>query len=156
MTIKRLNPCGRAVSEIAVRTALIYYCVHNGLYTRTVHSVPWCWSTNYCHRAGSGQEPGGVSPGAASIAFVEAAKELPAWGVQKPPRGVGETLFLGGFSAAAPAAMVEIPEGLRTRPAWWQLDRLGGRRLAWLLCLGLVVCRGIVGCQAWRPWLWMP
>jgi hypothetical protein len=57
--------------------------------------------------------------------FVEAAKELLAQGVQKPPRRVGEKQFLGGFSAA-PTVMMEIPAGLRTRPTWWQLDRLGG------------------------------
>jgi hypothetical protein len=46
--------CGRAGSETAVRTALIYYCKHSGLYTRTEHSVQWCWSTKNCCRAGSG------------------------------------------------------------------------------------------------------
>ncbi len=39
---------------------------------------------------------------------MEAEKELPAQGVQKPPRWVGEKRFLGGFSVA-PATMVEIP-----------------------------------------------
>ncbi len=58
-------------------------------------------------------------------AFVEAVKELLAWGVQKPPRRVGEKQFPGQFSAA-PAAMVEIPASLRTRHAWGQLDHLGG------------------------------
>ncbi len=38
--------------------------------------------------------------------------------------------------------------GLKTRPTWWQLDRLGERQLAWPLCLGQVVCCGIVDCQA--------
>ncbi len=60
----------------------------------------------------------------ADTAFVEARKELLARGVQKPPCGVGEKQFPGEFSAA-PDAMVKIPAGLRTRPAWWQLDRLG-------------------------------
>ncbi len=69
-------------------------------------------------------------------AFVEAAKELPAWGVQKPPHGVGEKRFPGGFSAA-PAAMVKKPAGLKMRSAWKQLDRLGGQRPAWSSRLGL-------------------
>jgi hypothetical protein len=55
--------------------------------------------------------------------------------------------FLGVF-LAAPAAMVEIPAGLKTRPAWWQLDHLDGRWPAWLPRLGLVVCHGIADCQA--------
>jgi hypothetical protein len=84
------------------------------------------------------------------IAFVEAAKELPVWGVQKPPRGVGEKWFLGGFSAA-PAVMVKMPVGLRTRPTWWQLDCLGGWRPAWPSRVGPAVCRGVEGCQAWHP-----
>jgi hypothetical protein len=48
---------------------------------------------------------------------VEAAKELPARGMQKPPCRVEEKQFLGVFSAAL-AVMVEIPVGLRTRTAW--------------------------------------
>jgi hypothetical protein len=48
--------------------------------------------------------------------------------------------FLGKFSAA-PAAMVKIPASLRMRPAWWELDRLGGP----------AVTHGAVGCQAWCP-----
>ncbi len=38
---------GWAGCETAIRTALIYYCIHSGLYTRTVHSVQQCWSTRY-------------------------------------------------------------------------------------------------------------
>jgi hypothetical protein len=29
--------CGRAVSGTAIRTALVYYCIHSSLYTGTVH-----------------------------------------------------------------------------------------------------------------------
>ncbi len=36
--------CGWTGSETVVRTALVYYCVHSGLYTSSVHSVQWCWS----------------------------------------------------------------------------------------------------------------
>jgi hypothetical protein len=68
-----------------------------------------------------------VSAGAANTAFVEAAKELPAQGMQKPPRGVGEKPFPDGF-LAAPATIVKKPAGLRTRPAGRQLDRLDSRR----------------------------
>jgi hypothetical protein len=64
----------------------------------------------------------------------------PAGVEQKPPRGVREKRFPGIFSVA-PAAMVGIPAGLKTRPAWRQLDRLGGWRRAWPPCLGLTVCR---------------
>ncbi len=39
--------CGWAGSETAVRTALVKYCIHGGLYTRTVHSVQRCWSMMY-------------------------------------------------------------------------------------------------------------
>jgi hypothetical protein len=63
---------------------------------------------------------------------------------------VGEKRFPGGFSAA-PAAMVKKPAGLKTRPAWKQLDRLGGQRPAWPSRLGPAVCRSVWGCQAWRP-----
>jgi hypothetical protein len=69
---------------------------------------------------------------------VEVVKELPAQGVQKPSRGVGEKWFTSVF-LAAPAAIVKVPAGLRTRPTWWQLDALGGRQLAWPLLLGLAV-----------------
>ncbi len=41
--------------ETAVRTALIYYCIHRGLYPRTVHSVQRCWSTKFCCCAGLAQ-----------------------------------------------------------------------------------------------------
>ncbi len=41
-----------------------------------------------------------ISAGAADTTVVEAAMELPAQGMQKPPRRVGEKRFLGGFSAA--------------------------------------------------------
>jgi hypothetical protein len=58
-------------------------------------------------------------------AFVEAAKEQLAHGMQKPPRGVGEKWFLGGF-LAAPAAMVKKQMGLEMRPDWKQLELLGG------------------------------
>ncbi len=72
-----------------------------------------------------------VSAGAADTAFVEAVKELPAWGVQKPPRRVGKKRFPGGF-LAAPAAMVRTLASLRMKLAGWQLDRLGGwRPAAW-------------------------
>jgi hypothetical protein len=73
---------------------------------------------------------------------VKAVKELQAPGVQKPPCRAREKRFLGGF-LAAPAEMVKIPAGLRTRPTWWQLNRLGGRRPAWPLRLGLVAGRGV-------------
>ncbi len=73
---------------------------------------------------------------------MEAAKELPAQGVQKPPRGVGKKQFSGGF-LAAPAAVVKKPVGLKTRPAWKQLDRLGWWWLVWPSHLGLVVCRRV-------------
>jgi hypothetical protein len=56
-----------------------------------------------------------VPAGAADTASVEAVKELPARGVQKPPCGVGEKRFPGIFSTA-PAAMVEIPVGLTPSP----------------------------------------
>jgi hypothetical protein len=49
--------------------------------------------------------------------------------------------------------MVKKPAGLRTGPAWKQLDRLGGRWPAWPSCLGPAVCSGVRGCQAWRPCL---
>ncbi len=57
-----------------------------------------------------------VSTGTVGATFMEAAKELSAWGVQKPPSGVGEKRFLGELSAA-PAGMVKKPVGLKTRPA---------------------------------------
>jgi hypothetical protein len=57
---------------------------------------------------------------------VEAAKELPARGVLKPPHMVAEKRFPGKFSAA-PAVVVKIPVGLRMKPARWQLDCLDGR-----------------------------
>jgi hypothetical protein len=44
--------CGQGDSETKVRTALVYYCIHSGLYTRTVHSVQRYWSTKYCRRGG--------------------------------------------------------------------------------------------------------
>ncbi len=50
--------CGRAVSGTAVRTALINYGIHSGLYTGTVHSVQQCQSTEYCCHAGAGWGPG--------------------------------------------------------------------------------------------------
>jgi hypothetical protein len=55
-----------------------------------------------------------VSAGTVGTAFVGAAKELPAQGMQKPPCGVGEKQSLGKFSAA-PAAMVKKSAGLKTR-----------------------------------------
>ncbi len=91
-----------------------------------------------------------VSAGVADTASVEAVKELPALSVQKPPRGLGEKWFPDQFSAA-PAAMVEIPAGLKTRPAWWQLDRLGGWRAAKPPRLGLADCCGVADSQAWHP-----
>jgi hypothetical protein len=54
--------CGREDSKTAVRTALIYYCLHSGLYTKTVHSVQWCWSTKYCCRAGLAMNQGHRQP----------------------------------------------------------------------------------------------
>ncbi len=47
--------CEQAVSGKAVRTALVYYCIHSSLYTGTVHSAQ---GVKYCHHAGSGHEPG--------------------------------------------------------------------------------------------------
>jgi hypothetical protein len=90
-----------------------------------------------------------VSAEAVGTAFVEAAKELPAQGVQELPCRLGDKQFRGGL-LAAPAAMVKKPAGLRTRPAWKQLDLLGGR---WPLRLGPAVCSGVRGCQVWRPCL---
>jgi hypothetical protein len=37
--LSRGHHCGRGVSGTAVRTVLVYYCIHSGLYTGTVHSV---------------------------------------------------------------------------------------------------------------------
>ncbi len=56
---------------------------------------------------------------------MEATKELPARGEQKPPGGIGEKWFPGGFSAA-PAEMVKKPAGLKMKSSWKQLDCLGG------------------------------
>ncbi len=61
-----------------------------------------------------GRSSQAVSAGAADTAYVEAVQELPARGVQKPSRGVGEKQFQDIF-LAAPAAMVKIPAGLKTR-----------------------------------------
>ncbi len=181
MTIKILNPSGRAVSKTAVRTALVYYCIHNSIYRDCTQCTPvleykvllpcWVWQRTRgigsLHRAphehwpweksGRGQRSilvGGfplhcgyrLCGGCEAAAGPGRAKTSP-WG--------RKTWFSCWFSAA-PAAMVEIPEGLRTRPAWWQLDRLDGWQLAWPSRLGLAVCRGVVGCQAWQPWPCMP
>jgi hypothetical protein len=82
---------------------------------------------------------------------VEAAKELPARSVQKPPWGVGEKQFPVGFSAA-PAAMVKKPAGLRTRVAWKQLGCLGGRHgrhtWAWRSAVASGAARHGVHCHA--------
>jgi hypothetical protein len=75
-----------------------------------------------------------VSTGIADTAFLEAEKELLARGVQKPLHCVGEKRFLGEFSAA-PAVMVKIPAGLKTRP-------VGGSWTAW-------VCSDWCGHRAW-------
>jgi hypothetical protein len=91
-----------------------------------------------------------VSTGVAETAFVEVAKELPTWGMQKPPCGEGEKPFPSKFSAT-PAVMGKQPADLKTRPAWWQLECLGERRPAWPSRLGRAVCYGIVGCHAWIP-----
>ncbi len=42
---------------------------------------------------------------------------------------------------AAPAVMVKIPVGLRTRPTWWQLDCLGGWQPAWQSAAALWAAR---------------
>ncbi len=42
--LSRGHYCGQAVSGTAVRSALVYYCIHSSLYTGTVHSVQRCWS----------------------------------------------------------------------------------------------------------------
>ncbi len=64
-----------------------------------------------------GRSSSAVSAGVVDTAFVEAAKELLSQDMQKPSHGVGEKRFLGKFSAA-PAVVVKIPAGLRTKPAW--------------------------------------
>jgi hypothetical protein len=54
--------CGQEVSRTAVRTALVYYCIHGSLNTGTVHRVQRCWSTAYCCLAGTGGGPGCRQP----------------------------------------------------------------------------------------------
>jgi hypothetical protein len=140
-----------------------------------VHSAQRCWSTRYVtmqvwpqtrgigslhsaplwalaseeKRTRSEVDPRREFPLALRVP-VEAAKELLAQGMQKPPRRVGEKQFPSGFSAA-PAAMVKKPACQKTRPTWKQLDRLGRLRPACLLHLGPAVSRTVWGCQAWRP-----
>jgi hypothetical protein len=58
-------------------------------------------------------------------------------GVQKPPHRVGKRFW--DHLKAAPEGKVEIPAGLKTRPAWLRQDHLGANP---------VVCRGNAGCQA--------
>jgi hypothetical protein len=75
--------------------------------------------------------------GTASVAPVMAP---PVSGVQKPPRRVGKRFR--DRLVAAPEKKVKKPAGLKMRPAWLQQDHLGADP---------AVCRGDVGCQAWRP-----
>jgi hypothetical protein len=60
--LSRGHDCGRAGSETAVRTALIYHCIHSSLNTKTVHSVQRCWSMKYCCRAGLARNQGRRQP----------------------------------------------------------------------------------------------
>jgi hypothetical protein len=75
--------------------------------------------------------------GTASVAPVMAP---PVPGVQKPPRWVGKQFW--DRLVAAPEKKVKKSAGLKTRPAWLRQDHLG---------MDPSVCRGDVGCQAWRP-----
>ncbi len=58
-----------------------------------VLSLCWVWpqirGIGSFHRRRADEVRGQVSTGAAGTAFVEAAKELLAWGAQKPPCRVG-------------------------------------------------------------------
>jgi hypothetical protein len=60
--LSRGRHCGQAGSKTAVRTARIYYCMHSGLYTRTVHSVQRCWSMGDCCCAGLATNQGFRQP----------------------------------------------------------------------------------------------
>jgi hypothetical protein len=73
----------------------------------------------------------------AGTTAVEAVKAPPIPGMQKPPRRVGKQFR--DHVEAAPKMKVKIPAGLKTRAAWWRLDRLGA-------CLA-VGC-GDADCQA--------
>jgi hypothetical protein len=74
--------------------------------------------------------------GTASVAPVMAP---PVPGMQKPPRRVGKRFW--DRLVAVPEETVKKPAGLKTRPAWLRQDSLG---------VNPVVCRGNLGCQAWR------
>jgi hypothetical protein len=87
---------------------------------------------------------------AADYASVEAKRVPQVQGMQKPPHRVGEKRFLD-HPLAVPELKVKKPAGLKTGPAWQQMDHLGKRWLAWLLRQGLVVCHGVADCQAWCP-----
>ncbi len=80
--------------------------------------------------------------GTVSVAPVKAP---PVLCVQKPPRWVGKRFR--DRLVAAPEGKVEKPAGLKTRPARLRQNRLGANP---------AVCRGDVGCQAWRPQLCKP
>ncbi len=97
-----------------------------------IGSFHWHCRYHFC-----GGCEGAVGPGRAKIS----------------PRGRRKTLP-GEFSAAS-AVIAKIPAGLRTRPAWWQLDCLGWQWPVWPSCLGPTVCH-VVGCQAWHPLLCTP
>jgi hypothetical protein len=77
---------------------------------------------------------------------VEAVKAPPVPGVQKPPRRVGKR-FRDRLMAAPGKVKVKKPAGLQTRPPWLRQGRLGASP---------AVCRGVAGCQAWRPLLCRP
>jgi hypothetical protein len=57
---------------------------------------------------------------------VEAVKTPAGPGIQKPPRRVGKRFR--DRSVAAPEEKVKKPAGLKTRPTWWQRDRVGAAR----------------------------
>jgi hypothetical protein len=113
--------------------------------SRNVTSSPQEGSPELWPRLG-GEEVRGPTSGAVSVeetgtASVEAVKAPPVPGVQKPPHQVGKR-FRDRHVAAPKKKKVKRPEGLRTRPAWLQQDRLG---------TSPAVCHGDAGCQAWRP-----
>jgi hypothetical protein len=77
---------------------------------------------------------------------VEDVKAPLVLGVQTPPRRVGKRLW-DCFVAAPEKKKVKKPVGLKTRPAWLRQDHLG---------VSPMVCRSVMGCQAWRPLLCRP
>jgi hypothetical protein len=71
-----------------------------------------------------------VPAGAAGTTAVQAAKEQPSWGVQKPPAGLGKN------SSHVSAQPLQRSLGRCGIPAWLQADCCGvvGWQLVWLLC----------------------